>query len=335
MNWLRCVIVLCLGMTGLFAAPEASAETTCWAEMTDLEFNLADPGNRTASGTIRYDCLTYGASSEQATVHMCFAIGPGSAPGSTVPARRMVNPYGESLPFQLFQDPAHTRPWGDSPAPPGYRQLSISYSTRIFGLGHGSGTVTVYGVIPDLAGIPPGDYSSFFADGRLTYQYNDGRGNNDPRSCDSGPGKTGMPDDFTFTARASVPGSCSVITASNMSFNPGGMPLSGTRTGNLLSTSTIDLTCTRRTSWQVGLDDGLHATPAGVRQMCNADGACIAYQLYKPDGASPWGNYIDVDTMEGSSAGTSQSLTVHGRVDDQPLEQAGRYSDTVKVTLTY
>ena len=69
--------------------------------------------------------------------------------------------------------------------------------------------------------------------------------------------------------------------------------------------------------------------------MCNPAGACIAYRLNRTSGTNPWGDDIDVNTVEGTSAGTSQSLTVHGRVDDQPLLQAGRYSDTVKVVLTY
>src|SRR5690606_17838143 len=165
------------------------------------------------------------------------------------------------------------------------------------------------------------------------YRYRDRLGGTDPATCLTG-GDSGV-GAFNFVATATVRPSCSVVTASDMSFNPGGMPLSGTRTGNLASISTIDLTCTNRTSWQVGLDDGLHATAGGTRQMCNPDGACIAYRLNRTSGINPWGDDIDVNTVEGTSSGTSQSLTVHGRVDDQPLLQAGRYSDTVKVVLTY
>lgn len=332
MNWLRCVMVLLLGTAGLAGSPGLRAETTCSATMSNLEFGL---GN-TTTAVIDYQCTTRDAVfSNRADVSMCFAIGAGSSPGSTVTQRRMSNGFNDPLGFVIHKtasNPADN--WGGS-APTHY-VLDINYGLTGFILYSGttSGQIVVHGRIPSRNGVAPGDYSSRFNDTDFDYRYRDSWLGSNPSSCNSG-GQGGGTGTFPFTARAKVPGSCSVVTASDMSFNPGGMPLTGTRTGNLVSTSTIDLTCTRRTTWQVGLDDGLHATPTGVRQMCNADGACIAYRLNKPDGNTPWGDDVDLNTVEGTSAGSRQSLTVHGRVADQPLQQAGRYSDTVKVVLTY
>lgn len=330
MNWLRCLLVLSLAIGTLFAAPNAHAITSCSAEMTALNFNSADPADGTATATITYECGSYFAPANVA-VGLCFAIGQGS--GNTILDRRMshIESPGDQVSFQIYKDPARTLIWGDSASAPSHLSTTIEYATFL-SFGYHRGTIQVYGKVSDLSQAAAGDYRNNFADARLTYSYRESN-NPNPPGCDQGNSGTSVT--MPFQALVTVPPSCSVVTASDMSFNPGGMPLSGTRTGNLASTSTIDLTCTKRTSWQVGLDDGLHATAGGTRQMCNPDGACIAYRLNRTSGTNPWGDDIDVNTVEGTSAGTSQSLTVHGRVDDQPLLQAGRYSDTVKVVLTY
>lgn len=330
MNWLRSLLLLLVCAGAFLVAPDARAATECTADMTALDFDSVNPDG-TAKATISYRCETNSNNLlGRVTVGMCFAIGPG--PGATsVWDRRMTHSSGEIISFQMYKDPALSNVWGDTSSPPSYLAGWIEYWT-IFGSRTVAGTLEVHGKLlsnPPLVGA--GEYSSFFSDARLIYSASESNRPN-PLDCDQGNFST---DTFPFTARITVRPSCSVITASDMSFNPGGMPLSGTRTGNLASTSTIDLTCTKRTSWQVGLDDGLHATAGGTRQMCNPDGACIAYRLNRTSGTNPWGDDIDVNTVEGTSAGTSQSLTVHGRVDDQPLLQAGRYSDTVKVVLTY
>ena len=62
----------------------------------------------------------------------------------------------------------------------------------------------------------------------------------------------------------------------------------------------------------------------------------VAYQLYS-NGAhtSVWGNTIGTDTMSGSGNGTSQTLTVYGRVPPQTTPAAATYNDTVNVIVTY
>ena len=329
MNWLRCVLVLLLGTAGMFSSLEASAATTCTASMTDLEFGL---GN-TATATIEWECRTTGAFlTGNTNVSMCFGIGAGSGTGSTVTQRRMNNIHNDTLNFAIHKTLSNLADnWGNS-RPTSY-PLTISYGLTWLGQGSDRGTVVVRGSIPSRNGLAPGQYTSSFIDSTLVYRYADAWFQSSPTNCQTG-GNDGGNSTFQFTARANVPGSCSVVAASDMNFTPGGAPLSGNTTGNLTSNSTINLMCTNRTVWQVGLDNGLH--PSGTtRQMCNPGGACLAYQLNKPNGTTPWGNLLDVNTVPGTSTGTPQSLTVKGVVTDQPLTQAGRYSDTVKVILTY
>lgn len=324
MSWLRYSLAPLLGAMALFAAGQARAATDCSVKTTDLEFGTAD----NATATITYHCssdallLFVGRTVE---IRMCLAIGAGEA--GTVADRRMTTTEDDELPFGIFKEPSHTSPWGN--VAPLYREVVINYwlPPGLFPRAEKSGDVTVYGRVPSRSGLAAGQYSSFFADASMRYRYSEGGPR--PGSCAGGDTEP-----LSFTARAMVLGSCSVVTASDMNFSPGGMPLSGTSTGNLTSNSTIDLTCTNRTAWQVGLDDGMNAS-GGSRQMCNPGGACIAYQLTQPGSTVPWGNDLDTNTVKGISTGTQQTLTVNGRVNDQPLTQAGRYSDTVKVTLTY
>jgi len=331
MNWLRCVLVLLLGTAAVMVAPTARAGTTCSAEMTSLNFNSANPADGTATATIDYECLSV-FSPARVAVAMCFAIGPGSVGGSSVLDRRMAHTQspGDQVAFQIYKDPAHSSIWGDSAAAPSHLSTSVEYDT-FFSFGYQRGSIQVYGKLPDLSQVAAGDYLNTFADARLIYSYREGNNPNLPR-CDQG--NSGTVVSMPFQAMLTVPPQCSVMTASDMDFSPGGMPLTGTSTGTLTSNSTIDLECTKRTAWQVGLDDGLHAS-GGSRQMCNSGGACLSYQLNQPDGVTPWGDDLDVDTVEGISSGGPQSLSVIGRINDQPLTQAGRYSDTVKVILTY
>ncbi len=329
MNWLRCVLVLLLGAAGSFASPDVRANTSCEADMTDLDFGLVDPTDRTTTATIDYRCDTKGGDGAQTTVRMCFAIGAGIASGSTESDRRMTNLF-DSLPFGIYKDASHTESWGDDAAPPRYLEHPISYSLNPAGNGKASGRITVHGYIPDLWGAAAGLYGSYFGDTELTFRYNDdGNPANDPVSCDSGPGEAGSRDRFPFFVWADLPRRCDV-RATRMDF---GTIYNSASTGNLTSTSTISLECTNRMAWRVGLNNGLHFNGSS-RQLCSGS-ACVPYQLNRPpgDGGGPWGNTSDADTVDGTS--DQEELTVNGVISDQPVPQAGIYSDTITVIVTY
>src|SRR3546814_11926447 len=129
-----------------------------------------------------------------------------------------------------------------------------------------TGTIAVHGRVPTqgtLAGA--GEYGSSLA-GVLYFGSRD-KDTGDVNCMGAGGGSNGT-EAFIFAVTARIAGQCTVLAASNMNLSPGGMPLSGTSTGDLTSTSTINLPCTNRTAWQVGLDEG--QTPhEGVRQMTN------------------------------------------------------------------
>ena len=318
----RLLLLASVALAVWFTSGRAQAATSCSASIENIAFNVVDPeGNTTSRTTIRYDCGSLALA--WVNVSMCFALQP--APGGV---RAMRNDYDDGLALQLYKDANRTTPWGNNGA--NRIQVSLRYPSLFVG-GDGA-TVDVYGTVPSQPGAAAGVFNSQEMV-QLTYRVAEGDAKTPIPSTCNGSGDSS----FVLPATASVPDSCKVLTASNLNFNPGA-PLAGTRTGELNSTSAINLSCRRRTEWQLDLDQGLYAE-GGVRHMKNQNGdALISYRLSQdPGGDLPWGNGADgrtADPAKDSSSG-SHTLIVYGEVPDQPLEQAGRYSDTIKVTVTY
>lgn len=323
MNCLRYVIVFLLGAAGLFGSSGAWASTDCSATMLEMDFNASDPTARNTTSTITYSCDTNGNNKEQISVNLCIAIGS--------PIRQLVDASGETLAFQIYKDGGRSQIWGDESSRTFLQLPTFSYATPT-----GSGksepmTVVAYGTItdPGLATAAPVTYNQLLQP-RLIYTYK--AGDTEPHPCDHNQSSQTT---FDLNAEVKVPGRCSVLTATDMDF---GTIYDSASTGNLASTSFISLECADRTAWQVGLSSGANdIDDDGTRRLCNAGGTCIRYQLNRPPsyGGGRWGNTLDDDTVADSSAGSRQTLTVHGVISDEQLTEAGDYSDIVTVTLTY
>lgn len=327
----RLLLIACLGLLWLFAPSRAMAATTCSATMTDLTFGQVNEQQVVPiTATIDYECETTTAFASRTSVRLCLGIGSGSGSGSTVNQRYMRNGQGDPLNFRITHDPTASSNWGDTvgtwqEVPLDYRLTGSIFNRR----GRDGGQITVYGQVPAQSGLAAGSYTSTFNDTQALYQYREififGT---DPTSCTTG-GDGGGLGTFPFTARATVPGSCTLEGASDLNFGS----LLSTSTGLIERTSTISLSCTRRTAWQIGLDNGQHWNGSS-RRMQNG-GVYINYELYKSAGWDRWGNTLNLDTRTGTGSGVTEQVTVHGRITNQPLTQAGRYGDTIKVTVTY
>jgi spore coat protein U-like protein len=139
----------------------------------------------------------------------------------------------------------------------------------------------------------------------------------------------------TFTVNATVLKNCSVLS-SNLAFGnytPGA--------GNIDSTSTVTVKCTKNTAYTVGLDKGT-TTGGTITQRLMANGAnTLQYNLYSDTTrATLWGDGVTGTTEAGTGAGfaTASALTVYGRLPDNATNQnavVGTYADTVTVTVTY
>jgi spore coat protein U-like protein len=133
----------------------------------------------------------------------------------------------------------------------------------------------------------------------------------------------------TFAVSATVQATC-LVSASPMSF--------GNYSGAVVNTtSTVSVTCTNTTGYNVGLSAGL-ATNATVttRQMTGPSSAVLGYSLFSDSSRSVnWGSTVGVDTVVGTGNGSAQSLTVYGQTAAGQYVTPGSYTDTITATVTY
>ena len=102
------------------------------------------------------------------------------------------------------------------------------------------------------------------------------------------------------------------------------------------ATTTVGVTCTNTTPYNVGLDAGQSSgATVSTRKMTNG-AQTLAYALYQDSGHSTnWGNTSGTDTVAGTGNGASQSLTIYGQIPASQASAPGSYSDTITVTVYY
>ncbi len=225
-------------------------------------------------------------------------LNAGLASGATVTTRSMQN-GSILLGYKLFSNAARTANWGNS-----------SSTGWVAGTGNGSAKVyTIY------AQIPAGETSSL------------GSYTDTITASISGSGITTATTQFSVTA--SVVKDCTV-SATNLAF--------GSYTGALVnSTSTVSVTCTSTTPYDVGLSAGL-AIGATVtnRSMTGPGSALLHYSLFSNSGRTTnWGNTSATNWVTGTGNGSAQALTVYGQIPAAQYMTPGSYTDTITVSVTY
>jgi spore coat protein U-like protein len=168
----------------------------------------------------------------------------------------------------------------------------------------------------------PGAYQDQFTSNHTAVTINESS-TSPPGSC-----STSILSQFPFTVGATVSSQCAV-SASTLDFGTVGLLLANTDL-----TSTVTVQCASGVAYQVGLDNGQHAT--GTTRRMQGPGGLVTYDLYRNTTRTQrWGNTINTDTVVGSGNGSNQNLTVYGRVPNQATPSAGTYNDTITVTVTY
>lgn len=106
----------------------------------------------------------------------------------------------------------------------------------------------------------------------------------------------------------------------------------------LQTSTTVTLTCTPGTSYDIGMNAGAGSgATVSLRQLTNSSNT-IGYQLFRDSGYSQnWGNTVGTDTLHGTSSGTllTNTVTVYGQMPAGEAAVIGVYSDTVTMTVTY
>jgi spore coat protein U-like protein len=313
----RILIVLLL-VAGITAAHAQNID--CSATMTNVSFGNVNPlsSQTDANATLNYTCTNSANQTRYATV--CFSIGDGAQGQGNANPRLMQDAAGDDLFFQLFQNAAHTTVWGSS-----FFGVNtpVMVNVTIARRGSTQGSATMYGrVVAGQTSAVPGAYQDSFAGNHTAITINESA-SSPPGSC-----STSILDQFPFTVTATVTSQCSV-SASMLDFGAVGLLLANTD-----GTSTLTVQCASGVAYQVGLDNGQHAT--GTTRRMQGPGGLVTYELYRnATRTQRWGSTLNTDTVAGSGSGANQTLTVYGRVPNQTTPSAGTYNDTITVTVTY
>jgi spore coat protein U-like protein len=134
----------------------------------------------------------------------------------------------------------------------------------------------------------------------------------------------------SFNVQVMIAATCVVSGATALNFGT-----QGVLSGNTDQTSTITVTCTNTTPYNIGLDKGLNGSSVTTRQMIMGS-TPVNYSLFSDSGRTTnWGNTVGTDTVAATGNGSAQAYTVYGRVPAQTSPAPGTYTDTITVTVTY
>src|ERR1041384_7084283 len=135
----------------------------------------------------------------------------------------------------------------------------------------------------------------------------------------------------TFAVQVAITATCTINSASTLNFGTQGVLAT-----NVDQTSTVQVTCTNTTPYNIGLDAGTGTGATVAVRKLTSGGATVNYSLYSDSGRTTvWGNTVSTDTVAGTGNGSAQSFTVYGRIPAQTTPAPGNYTDTITVTVTY
>lgn len=305
----------------LFTGADAQAQS-CSFSIGNLNFgtiSLAAGGAIDSTSTFNANCT----GTPGATVRVCVSLGAGSGSAGAGGSPRFMTNGTNTLAYNMFTDAARTNVWGSSSGLLGLFG-AVSLSVSLNAQGSGTANRTIYGRINSGQQVtPPGLYQSVFsgADSSITYQYLS------LLNCISILSPTV---NAPFTVQANLLPSCTVSAT----------PLDFGTAGNLNQVldgiSAITATCPNTVPFTIGLNGGNAAASDPTQRKMSKGSDQITYGLYQNASRTvPWGDLAGSNINSLIGSGSSQSITVYGRIPIQSARPAGTYTDTVVVTLTY
>jgi spore coat protein U-like protein len=138
-----------------------------------------------------------------------------------------------------------------------------------------------------------------------------------------------------FNVTLTLTANC-VITANPLAFGTNGVLTSAVN-----QQSTVAVTCTNSTPYNVGLDAGtVSGSTVAARLMAGtATGnttTTVGFQIYQDSGrATVWGNTQGTNTVAGTGTGAAQTLTAYGQVPAQTTPKPDNYQTVVTATVYF
>jgi spore coat protein U-like protein len=139
----------------------------------------------------------------------------------------------------------------------------------------------------------------------------------------------------TFTVTLTLQANCT-IAATPLNFGTNGVLATA-----LNQQTTVAVTCTNTTPYNVGLDAGtVTGSSIASRLMAGTatgnTGTTVSFELYQDAGHTiVWGNTQGTNTVAGTGTGAAQSITVYGQVPAQTTPKPDTYQTTVTATVYF
>ncbi|WP_459252347.1 Csu type fimbrial protein [Paraburkholderia xenovorans] len=139
----------------------------------------------------------------------------------------------------------------------------------------------------------------------------------------------------TFTVTLTLTANCS-ISANPLNFGSNGVLATAVN-----QQTTVAVTCTNTTPYNVGLDAGsVSGSTVTNRLMAGTatgnTSTTVGFNLYQDAGHTvTWGNTQGTNTVSGTGTGSSQSIVVYGQVPTQTTPRPDTYQTTITATVYF
>ncbi|MBR8161924.1 spore coat U domain-containing protein [Burkholderia vietnamiensis] len=139
----------------------------------------------------------------------------------------------------------------------------------------------------------------------------------------------------TFTVTLTLQPNCTIAA------NPLNFGTNGVLATAINQQTTLNVTCTNTTPYNVGLDAGtVTGSSVASRLMAGTSTGntttTVGFQLYQDAGRTTiWGNTQGTNTVAGTGTGTAQPITVYGQVPAQATPKPDTYQTTVTATVYF
>ncbi|WP_322024255.1 spore coat U domain-containing protein [Burkholderia sp. BCC1977] len=143
------------------------------------------------------------------------------------------------------------------------------------------------------------------------------------------------------TATATFAVSLTLVANCTISANALNFGSTGVLTSAVTGSTTLAVTCTNTTPYNVGLDAGtVSGSSTTTRLMAGTTSgntsSTVSFKLYQDSAYSTnWGNTQGTDTLAGTGTGSAQTLTVYGKVPAQTTPAPDTYTTTVTATVYF
>jgi len=137
----------------------------------------------------------------------------------------------------------------------------------------------------------------------------------------------------TFDVTLRIVADCT-IAVGNMDFGQNQGVLNSTVT----ATSSINVTCTNTTPYNLGLNAGTGTGSSGTTRYLSGTGAntgTVQFMLNQTAGGTPWGNTQGTNTLGSVGTGAQVTHTVYGQILAQNTPAPDTYKSTITATVYF